>query len=531
MTGRDGQDEVLVGQVLGVMVRGEAGVLGTDHEVDDARVEVRDQVLKQAGAERQADSGVPVAKRGHGHDQVDRPEDRRGGDPDRSPHEHRHFSHLPAGGFELGEGLLNANMEQLAGMGPGRGPHAPVQEGHPELRLELLDLRRDRRLRDPQPAGGLGEAALSDDRVEVDQLPEFHNISLRYRLDRKLVFDLSSRCAEAGGMDKRTLGSDGFTTSALGLGCTGFSQGYGPADEAESVAAIHRALDAGVMMLDTAMSYGQGHNERLIARALASRPGDREHVQLATKFGIVRDGDTTRLDAHPSRVRGYCVESLKRLQADAIDLYYLHRADPAVPVADTVAAMARLVDEGLVRHLGVCEVTPGQLAQAAAVHPITAVQFEWSLLWREAEHDIVPAARALGIGLVPYSPLGRGLLTAIIDRDSVASNAYRGADPRFQGDNLDRNLRQVEALRPAANDLRLTPGQLALAWLLAQGDDVVPIPGTRRPDRIAENAASASVRLDSDVLRQLDLAAPPGAWAGDRHSFAAPVTARRPVST
>jgi aryl-alcohol dehydrogenase-like predicted oxidoreductase len=327
-------------------------------------------------------------------------------------------------------------------------------------------------------------------------------------------------------MQQRALGTDGFVSSTIGLGCMGFSQGYGPVDDADSIAAIHRALDLGITMLDTAMSYGQGHNERLIARALATTRSVVSRVQIATKLGIVRDGGRVRLDAHPDRIRAYCVESLRRLGVDAIDLYYLHRVDPSVPLADTIGAMAKLVQEGLVLHLGVSEVTAEQLAQAAAVHPITAVQFEWSLLWREAEHELVPAARALGIGLVPYSPLGRGLLSGVIDRESVAAHAYRGADQRFQGSNLETNLQQVDALRPLAASLGLTPAQIALAWLLAQGDDVVPIPGSRRADRIAETAAAASADLDPDDLRHIDLAAPPKAWAGDRNSFAAPMTSR-----
>jgi aryl-alcohol dehydrogenase-like predicted oxidoreductase len=327
-------------------------------------------------------------------------------------------------------------------------------------------------------------------------------------------------------MQRRTLGSGGFVSSAIGLGCMGFSQGYGPADDTDSIAAIHRALDLGITMLDTAMSYGQGHNEQLIARALATRRGAASEVQVATKFGIVRDGGRVRLDAHPDRVRAYCVESLRRLGVDAIDLYYLHRVDPSVPLADTIGAMGKLVQEGLVRHLGVSEVTAGQLAQAAAVHQITAVQLEWSLLWREAEHDLVPAARALGIGLVPCSPLGRGLLTGVIDREAVAAHAYRGADQRFQGPNLETNLQQVNALRPLAARLGLTPAQIALAWLLAQGDDVVPVPGSRRADRVAETAAATDADLDPDDLRHIDLAAPPQAWAGDRNSFGATATAR-----
>jgi aryl-alcohol dehydrogenase-like predicted oxidoreductase len=305
----------------------------------------------------------------------------------------------------------------------------------------------------------------------------------------------------------------------------GFSQGYGPADDAESVATIHAAVDAGIALLDTAMSYGQGHNERVVGRALAENRG-RGSVQVATKVGIVRAGHGVRLDAHPRRIADYCDQSLARLGIDTIDLYYLHRVDPAVPLVDTIGAMARLVDAGKVRHLGLSEVTPDQLAEAAAVHPIAAVQFEWSLLWRDPERDIVPAARALGIGLVAYSPLGRGLLTATLDRDRVAQADFRASDPRFQDESLAHNLEQVRALHQAAQVRGLTAGQLALAWLLAQGDDVVPIPGTRHAARIAENAAAADVELNAQDLAQLDALLPPSGWSGDRRSFAAPVTTR-----
>jgi aryl-alcohol dehydrogenase-like predicted oxidoreductase len=287
---------------------------------------------------------------------------------------------------------------------------------------------------------------------------------------------------------------------------------------------IHRALDLGVTLLDTAMSYGGGHNERLIARALAGRAG---RVQLATKFGIVRDETGVRVDGRPEHVRGYCEASLSRLGTDVIDLYYLHRVDPDVPVAETVGAMAELVREGKVRHLGVSEPTAGQLEQAAAVHPIAAVQFEWSLLWRDAEDDVVPTARRLGAGIVPYSPLGRGLLTARLTSASIAGSDFRRGDPRFEGADLDRNLSQVAALRAIAGDLGMTPGQLALAWLLAQGPDVVPIPGTRRVDQLAENVAAAGLELGADDLRRVDDTVPRSAWAGDRRSFAVPVSERK----
>jgi aryl-alcohol dehydrogenase-like predicted oxidoreductase len=329
-------------------------------------------------------------------------------------------------------------------------------------------------------------------------------------------------------MQQKRLGSTGFTTSAIGLGCMGFSQGYGPADEAESIAAIHAALDLGVSMLDTAMSYGQGRNERLIGRALAQR-SDADGVQVATKFGIVRGDSGVHLDARPERVRDYCDASLARLGRDTIDLYYLHRVDPDVPITETVGAMAELAEQGKVRQLGVSEVTPEQLAAAVAVHPIAAVQFEWSLLWREPERDLVPAARSHRVGLVAYSPLGRGLLTDTLDQAAIDSSDFRRSDPRFQAENLTRNRSQVSALRSTAAALGLTPGQLALAWLLAQGNDVVPIPGSRRPQRIAENLAAADAELSHSDLERLDAKVPATSWAGDRRSFAVPTTARAPL--
>ncbi len=304
----------------------------------------------------------------------------------------------------------------------------------------------------------------------------------------------------------------------------GLSQGYGATDDDESISVIHRALDLGVTMLDTAMSYGQGHNERLIARALSGH----EQATVATKFGIVRDEHGVHVDGRPEHVRGYCEASLARLGTDVIDLLYLHRVDPAVPVAETLGAMAELVQDGKVRHLGMSEATVEQLEHAAAVHPIAAVQFEWSLLWREPEDDIVPAARRLGIGLVPYSPLGRGLLTSTLTRTDIDDSDFRRNDPRFHGVHLERNLNHVTALRHIAAGLGITPGQLALAWLLAQGPDVVPIPGTRQGERIAENAAAADLQLGQADLQQLEDAVPRSAWAGDRRSFAVPVTTRSP---
>jgi aryl-alcohol dehydrogenase-like predicted oxidoreductase len=323
-------------------------------------------------------------------------------------------------------------------------------------------------------------------------------------------------------MKQRILG-DGLTGSAVGLGAMGLSQAYGAADDDVSVTVIRDALDLGVTMIDTAMSYGRGHNERLVGRAIAGR---RDEVLLATKFGIVRGAEGVRLDGRPEHVREYCEDSLERLGVDVIDLYYLHRVDPDVPVAETVGAMAELVTAGKVRHLGLCEADPDQLAAAVAVHPIAAVQLEWSLSWREPEDTVVPAARELGVGVVPYSPLGRGLLTGALPAGPFPDGDFRRGDARFAGENLDRNLALVEAVQRIAGERGVTPGQLALAWLLAQGPDVVPIPGTRSRTRVAENAAAAAVELSTADRAALAEAAPREAWQGDRRSFAAYGTSR-----
>ncbi|BCJ39188.1 aldo/keto reductase [Actinocatenispora thailandica] len=293
----------------------------------------------------------------------------------------------------------------------------------------------------------------------------------------------------------------------------GMSQGYGPADDDASLGTLHRALDLGVTLLDTAQSYGAGHNEGLLSRLLATR---RDEVTLATKFGIVRDADGTQLDAHPDRVAGYCDASLRRLGVDSIDLYYLHRPDPAVPVEDTVGAMAALVAAGKVRHLGISEPSPAQLVAAAAVHPIAAVQSEWSLWWREIEDEVVPTARRLGIGVVPYSPLGSGILAGV-----TSAAPFRDRDPRYAGANRERNVALLREVQAIAAERDVSSGQLALAWLLSRGDDVVPIPGTRSADRLAENAAAADLVLGADELDRLEAAVPRDAWAGDRNSFAA----------
>ena len=327
-------------------------------------------------------------------------------------------------------------------------------------------------------------------------------------------------------MRTRSLGSAGLTVSSLGLGCMGFSQAYGPADDDESVATIRAALDLGVTMLDTAMSYGRGHNEELVGRAIAGR---REQVVLATKFGIVRGEDgSVRVDGRPENVRGYCEATLARLGVDHIDLYYQHRIDPDVPIEDTVGAMADLVDEGKVGYLGLSEANVEELDRAVAVHPISALQCEWSLWWREVEDDVVPAARRLGIGLVAYSPLGRGFLTGAVTTGDFGADDFRRNDPRFAGAELARNQAIVEEVGRLASARGVTSAQLTLAWLLAQGEDVVPIPGTRRRARLEENAAAAAIELTPQDLEQLQAIAPRTAWAGDRQSFAARGTTRTP---
>jgi len=315
-------------------------------------------------------------------------------------------------------------------------------------------------------------------------------------------------------------------TSALGLGCMGLSQGYGPTDDGESLAAIHAALDSGITMLDTAMSYGQGHNEEIVGRAVSTSGIARDSLQIATKLGIVRREGGVQLDAHPSRIATYCDASLRRLGMETIDLYYLHRVDPQVPIEESIAAMADLVTQGKIRHLGVSEVTPEELRRAHAVHPIAAVQLEWSLMWREPEHSIIPVARELGVGVVPYSPLGRGLLGGRLDANAVSESPFRANDPRFVDANLSANMQQVDALTTFAESRGMTVSQVALAWLLAQGDDVVPIPGTRKPERVRENAEAMRCQLSADDLVALEKAVPESEWVGDRRSFAVPVTKR-----
>jgi aryl-alcohol dehydrogenase-like predicted oxidoreductase len=316
-------------------------------------------------------------------------------------------------------------------------------------------------------------------------------------------------------MNHRTLGRDGLDVSALGLGCMGMSEFYGPADDAESIATIHRALSLGITLLDTADMYGPHTNEQLVGTAIADR---RDDVVLATKFGIVREEGSRRVDSSPEYARQACEASLRRLGVDHIDLYYMHRRNPDVPIEETVGGMAELVDEGKVRHLGLSEVNADTLRAACAVHPIAALQSEWSLWTRGIEAEIVPAARELGVGIVPYSPVGRGFLTGrYASIDDLSPEDFRRYNPRFQSDNLRANLAIVERVREVADDVGCTPVQLALAWLLHQGDDVVPIPGTKRVAYVEENAEAADVGLTADHLAALDEAMPVGVAAGERY--------------
>ena len=316
-------------------------------------------------------------------------------------------------------------------------------------------------------------------------------------------------------MKKRTLGS--LEVSAIGLGCMGMSQAYGDADPEESERTLHRALDIGVTFLDTANAYGMGHNEELIGRVLKER---REEIVLATKFGISRDSDGNRsIDGHPDQVADRCEESLSRLQTDMIDLYYLHRLDPDVPIEDTVGAMAELVAAGKVRHLGLSEVSAATLRRAHAVHPIAAVQSEYSLWTRDPEPHVLPACRELGVGFVPFSPLGRAILTGVITGEESISGTgdFRSSMPRFQGDNLARNVALVERFAGLAAAKNCTRGQLALAWLLAHGDNIAPIPGTKRVKYLEENAAAADIELSADEVMQIEALFAAENISGDRY--------------
>ncbi|WP_298371001.1 aldo/keto reductase [Azospirillum sp.] len=321
-------------------------------------------------------------------------------------------------------------------------------------------------------------------------------------------------------MDTRTLGGSSLTVSALGLGCMGMSEFYGPTDETQSLATLERAFELGVTHFDTADMYGSGHNETLLGRFLA---GKRDCVVVATKFGIVRQPGVydRSIDSSPAYLRQACEESLKRLGVEVIDFYYAHRLNPDVPVEDTVGAMADLARAGKIRALGLCEVSAATLRRAHATHPIAAVQSEYSLWTRDMETEVLPTCRDLGVSLVAYAPLGRGLLTATIsDQKQLADNDFRRLSPRFQDGNLDANLRLVEAVTALADAKGCKPGQVALAWLLAQGADILPIPGTKRIPYLEENVGAASVVLSPEEVAALSAAIPPGAASGDRYPAA-----------
>jgi aryl-alcohol dehydrogenase-like predicted oxidoreductase len=321
-------------------------------------------------------------------------------------------------------------------------------------------------------------------------------------------------------MDTRTLGTAdaALEVSEIGLGCMGMSEFYGSADEDEAIRTIHRALELGVTLLDTADMYGPFTNELLVGRAIAGR---RDQVVVATKFGNERreDGSWVGINGTPDYVHRACDASLQRLGTDHIDLYYQHRVDPDTPIEETVGAMAELVQQGKVRRIGLSEASPSTLRRAHAVHPITALQTEYSLWSRDPEAEILPTVRELGVGFVAYSPLGRGFLSGAIRKpDDLAPDDFRRHHPRFQGENFEQNLRLVERVEELAREKGVTASQLALAWVLAQGEDIVPIPGTKRVRYLEENVAATEIELTPDDLRRLDEAAPVGATAGQRYA-------------
>lgn len=318
-------------------------------------------------------------------------------------------------------------------------------------------------------------------------------------------------------MEQRKIGSSSLSVAAIGLGCMGMSEFYGPTDDVQSLSTLERALELGVSHFDTADMYGSGHNEQLLGRFLA---GKRDRVVVATKFGIVRQpGVYARtIDNSPAYVQAACEASLKRLGIETIDLYYAHRRNPDVPVEDLVGAMADLVRQGKVRALGLSEVSGDTLRRAHAVHPIAAVQSEYSLWTRDVEGDVLPVCRDLGVSLVAYSPLGRGMLTgAIAKADDLAEGDFRRMNPRFQGANMDANQHLVDKVRALAAAKGCKPGQVALAWLLAQGSNILPIPGTKRIAYLEDNVGAAAIALSADEAAQLNAALPPGAASGERY--------------
>ena len=322
-------------------------------------------------------------------------------------------------------------------------------------------------------------------------------------------------------MEKRQLGRSGLTVSAIGLGCMGMSDFYGPRDDAQSIDTLNRALELGVTFWDTSDAYGPHRNEELIGRAIRGR---REKITIATKFGIVRTPDDParrEISGRPEYVRSACEASLKRLGTDVIDLYYQHRVDPNTPIEDTVGAMADLVKAGKVRYLGLSEAAPETIRRAHKVHPIAALQNEYSLWSRDPEDEILALLRELGIGLVAYSPLGRGFLTGQIKKfDDLAPDDFRRFSPRFQPENFDKNLELVARIQEIAKQKRCTPGQLALAWVLALGKDIVPIPGTKRRKYLEENVGALDVKLTAEDLQRIDEVAPKGAASGGRYPAA-----------